>query len=132
MADADVPCNGCTACCRSAAVGLRPELGDKPSDYETEPGTDPRTGAPMLMLKRSADGACIYLRDGGCAIYDKRPVICRSFDCRTFYRATLTMMTHLVVNPKEVRFLPSIQPVLDAGEERSRGAAWMIEADKAT
>jgi len=33
-------------------------------------------------LPKRPDGACIYLGDTGCTIYEKRPQACRAFDCR--------------------------------------------------
>jgi Fe-S-cluster containining protein len=81
-----VPCNGCTACCRSnSMVALRAEFGDDPNLYGdenlvwqmTEPGKPPE-----LTLKRQTNGDCTFLRKGKCKIYDKRPAVCRSFDCR--------------------------------------------------
>jgi Fe-S-cluster containining protein len=37
-----------------------------------------------LVLRRRADGACIYLGERGCTVYEQRPSVCRSFDCRAF------------------------------------------------
>lgn len=80
------PCNGCTACCKGDAIWLHPELGDDPSQYETVEYHHPLTGETGLILEHKQDGSCVYLdRDIGCTIYEKRPAICREFDCRGFY-----------------------------------------------
>ena len=86
----DVPCNGCTACCRAEFIQLHPECGDDISKYITEPAINPFTREPVLMLKHKPNnGACIYLGETGCTIHAERPYICRSFDCRLlFLRAT--------------------------------------------
>lgn len=83
--DGQVPCNGCTLCCRGDAVFLHPELGDDPKSYETESYPHPLSGADAPILKHGDDGNCVYLGPAGCTIYDRRPVMCRAFDCRKFF-----------------------------------------------
>lgn len=71
-----VPCGGCTACCRSEFdINLNP--ADDPSQYLTEIG--PKSGLPSL---KKVNGACVYLKDDRCSIYERRPITCRVFDCR--------------------------------------------------
>ncbi len=72
---------------------LHPECGDDPTTYETIPVVHPLTGEPGLMLKRGADGlSCGYLEKGkGCTIYDRRPAMCREFDCRGAYLRLLEL-----------------------------------------
>lgn len=77
---ADVPCNGCTACCRGPIV-LQPAHGDDPRQYVTE--HHPKWG---LKLIEHEDGTCGYLQAGKCTIYHNRPAVCRAFDCRTYAR----------------------------------------------
>ena len=33
------------------------------------------------ILAQHDNGSCIYLKDGKCLIYDKRPEVCRKFFC---------------------------------------------------
>jgi len=78
-----VPCGGCTLCCKHEIVTLHIDEGDDPSLY----GDGVREGIPRRpglapVLKHKPNGDCFFLGDAGCTIYDKRPVICRSFDCR--------------------------------------------------
>lgn len=76
-----VPCNGCNECCRWDAIWLKPHLGDNENDYETE------VYLGRKMLKHKPNGDCIYLdRDRGCSIHDRRPVVCREFDCLNLLR----------------------------------------------
>ena len=75
---ADVPCNGCTACCHGPIV-LQPAHGDDPSQYETV--SDSAWG---VKLAQKPDGSCHYLVPGGCSIWNRRPAVCRAFDCRTY------------------------------------------------
>lgn len=82
-----VPCGGCVKCCRNDLIFLHPEFGDNPEEYETEITNE------RHVLKHKESGDCFYLGindDGGsvCTIWDKRPVICREFDCRTLYLST--------------------------------------------
>ena len=80
----DVPCAGCTACCKNEIVLLFPERGDKVElldhyEIETPQGT-------LRALKRKDNGDCIYMQRDGCAIYANRPSMCRAFDCRLWYQ----------------------------------------------
>jgi hypothetical protein len=47
--------------------------------------TDQATGKPVFLLATEANGQCVYLGASGCTIYDRRPLLCRSFDCREYY-----------------------------------------------
>lgn len=81
MIDADVPCNGCTACCQREMVTLEPEDGNH-RRYRTVVARHPLTGESVRRLEMKPDGSCTYLGDKVCTIYDRRPVMCRVFDCR--------------------------------------------------
>lgn len=77
-----VPCAGCTLCCRHDLILVHPEMGDDPSQYECDD-----LAAGIKVLKRAANGDCVYLdRATGCTIYDRRPAICREFDCAAAYK----------------------------------------------
>lgn len=84
---ADVPCNGCTACCRRDLIVLHPEAGDDPDAYETVEVVHPLNGSKALALAQGPDGSCVYLGPTGCTIHDRAPHICRTFDCRRFFLA---------------------------------------------
>lgn len=72
-----VPCNGCTACCRDhQAVTWHP--GDDASLF-TAIG---RVGDDWQPMLPQHNGDCGYLIDDKCSIYERRPRICRAFDCR--------------------------------------------------
>jgi Fe-S-cluster containining protein len=76
----DVPCNGCTLCCRDHhLVLLFPEYGDDVASYETQM----IGGAHALKMKENGD--CIYLGEGGCSIHERVPGVCREFDCRALF-----------------------------------------------
>jgi Fe-S-cluster containining protein len=86
---ADVPCGPCNACCRTChQIHLRP--GEKrarkrlPKEYLTV-----ARGLPpgYLLLGYTEDGACPVLIGGRCTIYEDRPLVCRTYDCR-LYAAT--------------------------------------------
>jgi len=85
----DVPCNGCTACCRGTddwewyllfddldevtrafANGLAPVFRVPPFEREG------RWEMPR------GDNRCLYLGESGCEAYDVRPRMCKEFDCR--------------------------------------------------
>ena len=79
--DNNVPCNGCTRCCRNDAVRLLP--GDNPTQYKTEPHS---IIPSALMLAHESNGDCIYLGKNGCTIHDTKPLMCREMDCRLIAR----------------------------------------------
>lgn len=90
--DADVPCDGCTACCRSSQfvhVGLdetdalahipKPLLF--PAPYEPD----------ALVLGYDERGHCPMLVDDRCSIYAHRPRACRTYDCRVLAAAGVSL-----------------------------------------
>lgn len=88
-APADVPCGPCNACCRTFhQLHIRPgEKGARkrlPREYLTV-----ARGLPpgYLLLGYTDDGACPVLVGGRCTIYEDRPLVCRTYDCR-LYAAT--------------------------------------------
>lgn len=68
-----VPCNGCTACCN---YGVALTDDDDPSKYET------RKVGDRIHTALQDDGTCLYRAVNGCTIWERRPTICRQFDCR--------------------------------------------------
>lgn len=82
---ADLPpldCAGCAACCRDTVI-VDEAFGDDPTQYDTVPVDD----GTFRALRRRPDGACTYLADGRCTIYERRPALCRAFDCRGLVRS---------------------------------------------
>ena len=79
---ADVPCNGCTACCREQMVTLDPKLGD-----DLEVLSQHFALGHMLILESTENGDCVYLDDGGCSVWEHRPAMCRTFDCRKHFQS---------------------------------------------
>jgi hypothetical protein len=81
----EVPCGGCTECCRSnQGLFLHPEQGDDVESYQFRVVSG-HGGNPVFLLATTHSGACVYLGSAGCTIYDRRPLLCRSFDCRQHY-----------------------------------------------
>ena len=75
-----VPCSGCTACCYYAGIPV-----DAKRDRRRLPHLlTERNADGELVLRQRADGACIHLGERGCTVYEQRPAVCRSFDCRAF------------------------------------------------
>lgn len=85
-----IKCNGCTQCCRNwDSTWLLPSKGDKLEDYQIEIASMPeKPGYVGPRLAHKPNGDCIYVGENGCAIYDKRPSACRSFDCRKWFKST--------------------------------------------
>jgi Fe-S-cluster containining protein len=83
---ADVPCGGCTACCRSSQfVHIGPDETDTLSHIPAQllfPA--PRLPRGHVLLGYDERGHCPMLIDDQCSIYEHRPRTCRTYDCRVF------------------------------------------------
>jgi uncharacterized protein len=82
----DVPCDGCTACCRSSQfVHIGPDEADTLAHVPPELLV-PAPGLPRghLVLGYDEQGHCPMLVDDRCSIYEHRPRACRVYDCRIF------------------------------------------------
>lgn len=33
----------------------------------------------LFLIERRADGSCVFLQEGRCSVYEKRPRVCRGF-----------------------------------------------------
>ena len=84
--DADVPCNGCTACCTSSQfVHIMSDETDTLAHIPPEL-VFRAPGLPIgnVVLGHDENGHCPMLIDGACSIYEHRPRACRTYDCRIF------------------------------------------------
>ena len=84
--EAAVPCDGCTACCRSAQfVHIEP---DETETLARIPSAllfpAPRRPTGHVVLGYDEHGHCPMLVDDRCSIYEHRPRTCRVYDCRVF------------------------------------------------
>ena len=68
-----VDCTDCFECCRFFKIPLSPYEMTFIEHEEDKDG--------MVHVKQKADGSCIYLKDGKCSIYNKRPMACREYSC---------------------------------------------------
>lgn len=73
-----IDCGACKACCHQWVILTEEEIG-----YEVERIATPK--GVVRLLKRQEDGACIYLTEQGCGIYEQRPACCRRFHCGRWY-----------------------------------------------
>jgi Fe-S-cluster containining protein len=89
--ESDVPCNGCTACCRSSQfVNIGPDEVETLARVPAEL-LFPAPGRPPghVVLGYDERGHCPMLVDDKCSIYRHRPNACRTYDCRVFPAAGL-------------------------------------------
>jgi Fe-S-cluster containining protein len=86
--DADVPCDGCTACCTASQfVTIGPDETDAIA-HIPKALLFPAPGRPgHFVLGYDERGHCPMLADGGCSVYEHRPRACRTYDCRVFVAA---------------------------------------------
>lgn len=88
---ADVPCDGCTACCTSSQfIHIGPDETDTLSRIPAQL-LFPAPGLPPghVLLGYDERGHCPMLVDSQCSIYEHRPRTCRTYDCRIFAAAGL-------------------------------------------
>jgi uncharacterized protein len=87
----DVPCDGCTACCRSSQfVHIGPDEADTLAHIPADllfPA--PRLPVGHVLLGYADRGHCPMLIDNRCSIYEHRPRTCRTYDCRVLPAAGL-------------------------------------------
>ncbi len=69
-------CGGCRECCKGPVRNL--PITDPAFLYDTYE----RGGKTYLATRDNGD--CVYLVEGGCGIYERRPSVCRSYDCRDY------------------------------------------------
>jgi len=89
----EVPCGGCTACCRSSQFV---HIGADETETIARIPADLRFPAPGLpkghvVLGYDENGHCPMLHDDRCSIYEHRPRTCRTYDCRVFPAAGVDM-----------------------------------------
>jgi Fe-S-cluster containining protein len=101
---ADVPCGGCTACCRSSQfVHIGPDETDTLSHIPAAllfPA--PRLPRGHVLLGYDERGHCPMLVDDQCSIYEHRPRTCRTYDCRVFPAAALAVDDDKVALARQV------------------------------
>lgn len=85
-AGSEVPCDGCTACCRSSQfVHIGPDETETLSHIPAELlFAAPRSPPGHVLLGYDSRGHCPMLDDDRCSIYEHRPRTCRTYDCRVF------------------------------------------------
>jgi len=83
---ADVPCDGCTACCTAFQfVLIEPDETDTLAHIPAPllfPA--PRMPPGHVVLGYDDRGHCPMLVDNRCSIYEHRPRTCQTYDCRVF------------------------------------------------
>ena len=80
----DVPCDGCTACCKSSQfIHVAPDEADTLAHVPGEL-LFPAPGLPdgHVLMGYDERGHCPMLIDDRCSIYEHRPRTCRTYDCR--------------------------------------------------
>ena len=92
---------------------LHPEEGDDVESYRHSVAGHRGDGSPVFVLATDEKDRCVYLGPRGCTIYERRPILCRTFDCRK----------HYLILPREdrdnlVRLKLSSRPVFNAGRAR--------------
>jgi Putative zinc- or iron-chelating domain len=73
-----VPCGSCRACCTSPDIHVELE----PREVSRFKDSAVHKAGEGWQLAKKADGSCVHLIEGRCAIYATRPAGCRLFDCR--------------------------------------------------
>ena len=109
-----VPCGDCRACCERELLILHPEHGDDPNEYDCRRLPDGR-----FALRQTPTLACIYLGESGCTIWDRRPAVCREFDCRLFLEGDAAALFRAMSDPGTVaKVMPAARACAERTERR--------------
>ena len=76
-----------------------------------------------LVLERHPHGQCLYLVDGQCVIYERRPMTCRLYDCRALLIAdvmTPEKIFHAAGAKFEIQTDPKNRAFLTATRQKAR------------
>src|SRR4051794_24756704 len=132
---AEVPCDGCTACCTSSQfVHIDPDEADTLAHIPAGL-LFPAPGQPSghVLLGYDDNGHCPMLADGRCSIYEHRPRTCRTYDCRVFAAAGIEPdeETKVLIRDRVRRWRFSFPSEADRAEHASVAAraAAMADAD---
>ena len=91
--DSKVPCGSCYTCCTSSQfIHIAPDETDTLAHIDARL-LFPAPGAPRghVLLGYDERGHCPMLVENRCTIYAHRPRTCRTYDCRAFPAAGLTV-----------------------------------------
>jgi len=128
--ESDVPCNGCTACCRSSQfVHIGPDELETLARIPAEL-LFPAPGWPRghVVLGYDQRGHCPMLIDDRCSIYEHRPQTCRTYDCRIFAAAGIDAdddKIEITRRSKQWRF--AVVPGDEATQAAVRAAATYLD-----
>ncbi len=90
--DSDVPCNGCTACCRSSQFVHISRTETDTLDRIPKELLFPAPQHPdQLLMGYDERGHCPMLVEDRCSIYAHRPQACRTYDCRVLAATGLVL-----------------------------------------
>jgi hypothetical protein len=106
---ADVPCNGCTACCKHDTI----YLGRKDDPRKFKWHEEKHDGEIYAVLDRKDNGDCTYLTDTGCGIRGHAPDVCNRMDCRV-----LLLMTPESIRASRQIDNPQMALIYQAGAAR--------------
>jgi hypothetical protein len=131
-ASSDVPCDGCTACCRSSQfIHIGPDEADARAHVPPEllfaaPGLPPG----YVLMGYDERGHCPMLVDDRCSIYEHRPRTCRTYDCRVIAAAGVDLDAdqHLIAE-RTARWRFAFASPTDTvrGEAVRAAAAFVVE-----
>ncbi len=124
--DSVVPCGDCTACCTASQfVHVGPDEHDALTHIPPAL-LFPAPGLPRghVLLGYDERGHCPMLVDGACSIYEHRPRVCRTYDCRVFPATGLVPDDKPLITQRARRWRFS-HP---SGEDRRRHDAVRAEA----
>ncbi len=125
-AESEVPCDGCTACCRTFHFV---DIGSDETETLGRIPTELLAPAPRrpghMVLGYDEQGRCPMLGDAGCSIYEHRPRSCRSYDCRVYPAAGLEPVgpTKVALRARVRRWRFDFRSDADEVAEQAVGAA---------
>ena len=130
---ADVPCEGCTACCRSAQfIHVAPDEAEALARIP-KALLAPAPGLPSghVVMGYDERGHCPMLVDDRCSIYEHRPRTCRTYDCRVFNATGVDVDHKPLIAERVARWRFDTTDDVDARHAAAVHAAAEFVADRA-
>jgi Fe-S-cluster containining protein len=114
-----IDCDNRVHLCRASCCRLRFAL----SVQDVEEGSVKWDLGQPYMIRQGSDGYCHHFEHGtqGCGIYNRRPVVCRGYDCRQDKRIWLDF-ENKIINPDLESIFVQAAPERRNGSGDERGA----------
>lgn len=106
----DPPCDGCYGACCTTTQDAVVELDDDEAEQLGFVLVEMFPNEFVKALPITEDGKCVHLKDGRCGIYEKRPKLCREYNCLRGYSLAGRLSFLLEDHPQVVQLIRTRYP----------------------